>query len=82
MNTYTVKEVEKHNKRDDLWIIIDHKVYDITEFANTHPGGKQLLYSVGGQDATEYFYELHRKEILLEIADEYNIGHIQANGKL
>ena len=74
MNTYTVKEVEKHNKRDDLWIIIDHKVYDITEFANIHPGGKHLLYSVGGQDATDYFYELHRKEILLEVGDEYVIG--------
>ena len=59
MNTYTVKEVEKHNKRDDLWIIIDNSVYDITEFANIHPGGKQLLYSVGGTDATDYFYELH-----------------------
>ena len=64
MNTYTVEEVEKH----------DHKVYDVTEFAKIHPGGKQLLYSVGGQDATEYFYELHREEILLEVGDEYVIG--------
>ena len=78
MNTYTREEVEKHNKPDNLWIIISDnmvdKVYDITEFANIHPGGKQLLYSVGGQDATEYFYELHREEILLEVGDEYVIG--------
>jgi cytochrome b involved in lipid metabolism len=82
MNYYTIEEVEKHNKPDDLWIIISYKmndkmvdnIYDITEFANIHPGGKQLLYSVGGQDATEYFYELHREEILHEIGDEYIIG--------
>lgn len=74
MNTYTVEEVGKHNKEGDCWLIIDHKVYDVTEFANIHPGGKQLLYSVGGQDATEYFYELHREEILLEVGDEYVIG--------
>lgn len=74
MNTYTVEEVGKHNKKDDCWIIIDNNIYDITEFANIHPGGKQLLYSVGGQDATEYFYELHREEILLEVGDEYVIG--------
>tara|TARA_B100001989_G_C24203388_1_gene299479 strand:+ start:178 stop:435 length:258 start_codon:yes stop_codon:yes gene_type:complete len=80
MNTYTREEVEKHNKPDDLWIIISDnmvdKVYDITEFANIHPGGKQLLYSVGGQDATDYFYELHREEILLEVGDEYVIGSL------
>ena len=74
MNTYTREEVEKHNKEGDCWLIIDNNIYDVTEFANIHPGGKQLLYSVGGQDATEYFYELHREEILLEVGDEYVIG--------
>ena len=76
MNTYTREEVQNHNKIDDCWIIIDDKIYDVTEFALSHPGGKQLLYSVGGQDATEYFYELHRKEILLEVASEFIIGSL------
>lgn len=76
MNTYTREEVQNHNKEGDCWLIIDNNIYDVTEFANIHPGGKQLLYSVGGQDATEYFYELHREEILLEVASEFIIGSL------
>lgn len=76
MNTYTREEVQNHNKEGDCWLIIDNNIYDVTEFANIHPGGKQLLYSVGGQDATDYFYELHREEILLEVASEFIIGSL------
>ncbi|KAI9463350.1 acyl-CoA dehydrogenase/oxidase [Lactarius psammicola] len=51
---------EQHNKDGDLWVIIDAKVYDLSRFANLHPGGR----SVAGQDGTEAFYGLHRHEVL------------------
>ena len=76
MNTYTREQVNKHNISDDCWIIVNTHIYDVTEFANIHPGGKALIHSVAGQDATEYFYELHREEILLEVGDEYVVGEL------
>lgn len=76
MNTYTLEQVQEHNKPNDCWIIVDTHIYDVTEFALSHPGGKELLYSVGGQDATDYFYELHRESILHEVGDEYVIGSL------
>jgi L-lactate dehydrogenase (cytochrome) len=35
----SVKEISRHNSVDDLWIVVDGFVYDLTEFAPEHPGG-------------------------------------------
>jgi L-lactate dehydrogenase (cytochrome) len=35
----SVQEISKHNIPDDLWIVVDGTVYDLTEFAPEHPGG-------------------------------------------
>lgn len=35
----SVQEISKHNIPEDLWIVVDGTVYDLTEFAPEHPGG-------------------------------------------
>ena len=49
---YSWDEIEKHNKRDDNWIVIHGKVYNISNFMKKHPGGGRVIGSYGGQDAT------------------------------
>ena len=59
MNYYTQKEISKHNKLNDCWIILYNKVFNITEFiSNEHPGGFIPL-SVAGLDATNLFISTH-----------------------
>lgn len=48
------EEVAKHNKEHDRWVIINNKVYNVSEWQFEHPG---MLYSksftkqpIGGQD--------------------------------
>jgi L-lactate dehydrogenase (cytochrome) len=41
----SVEEISKHNTPDDCWIVVDGKVWDITEFAPEHPGGGESTYS-------------------------------------
>ena len=35
----SVEEIKRHNSPDDCWIVVDGKVWDITDFAPEHPGG-------------------------------------------
>lgn len=67
LKEFTLEEIAQHNKEGDVWIIIDAKVYDVSRFANMHPGGANVLYAepVAGKDATQPFFGLHRHEVLL-----------------
>lgn len=33
----------QHNKKGDLWVIIDSYVYDLSKFGAMHPGGLGVL---------------------------------------
>lgn len=56
---FTIKELESISQRihdgDEeamKFIIIDKKVYDVTEFIEDHPGGAQVLLTHVGKDAS------------------------------
>lgn len=74
--TFTRDEVAKHKTEDDVWFIVDSKVYDVSEFVDAHPGGEAVLRQVAGTDATTAFYNLHRHEVLSKYED-LCIGTVQ-----
>ena len=76
MITYTLDEVSQHNSENDAWIVINNFVYDITDFINEHPGGKDILLQFIGTDASEFFNELHQPSILEDYAENYKIGEL------
>lgn len=41
--TFSTADVAKHNKADDLYIVVDQDVYDLSKFADEHPGGKKSM---------------------------------------
>ena len=49
---FSVEEVQRHNTEIDAWIIHRGKVYDLSEFLERHPGGKDILLAYAGQDVT------------------------------
>jgi len=52
-------ELKKHNKSDDLWISIQEKVYNVTDWAKEHPGGDVPLLNLAGHDVTDAFIAFH-----------------------
>ncbi|GLU00755.1 hypothetical protein SLE2022_181000 [Rubroshorea leprosula] len=52
-------ELKQHDELGDLWISIQGKVYDVSSWANEHPGGDGPLLSLAGQDVTDAFIAYH-----------------------
>ncbi|KAF7728785.1 Cytochrome b5 [Apophysomyces ossiformis] len=78
---YTHEEVAKHSGRNDLWMIIDNKVYDITPFIDEHPGGEEVLFDEGAKDATGPFDDVGHSEDARELLQKYYIGDVDPSSK-
>ncbi|KAK2767321.1 hypothetical protein FQN52_006024 [Onygenales sp. PD_12] len=74
---FTMEEVAKHNKKDDLWIVVKGVVMDVTNWLDEHPGGAQALFSHMGKDASEEFEMLHDDEVIPKYASSIVIGRVK-----
>uniref|UniRef100_A0A7S4M790 Cytochrome b5 heme-binding domain-containing protein n=1 Tax=Vannella robusta TaxID=1487602 RepID=A0A7S4M790_9EUKA len=77
---FSASEVAAHNSQDDCWIIVNGKVFDVTEFMKKHPGGKKVLLNVAGKDATTQFQSLHQPGVLHQY-DSLCIGTLAGTKK-
>ncbi|HLP86926.1 MAG TPA: cytochrome b5 domain-containing protein [Candidatus Paceibacterota bacterium] len=53
--TLDMTEISKHNKQTDCWMLINGKVYDITSYFGSHPGGNANMLATCGKDATDAY---------------------------
>ncbi|KAJ3353912.1 hypothetical protein HDU83_006117 [Entophlyctis luteolus] len=77
MKSVSEDEVAKHNSENDAWIIIDGKVYDITDFIDGHPGGRRVLLPVLGQDVTTKFHQFHNPTTVLKKYTKLQVAVIE-----
>jgi len=54
LKPYNIDALLPHNTEADCWLAINGKVYNVTEYIASHPGGKAILQGCG-QDATTLF---------------------------
>ncbi|KAK8944096.1 Cytochrome b5 [Platanthera zijinensis] len=74
--SYSMDEVCLHNKRDDCWIIVKNKVYDVTPYVEEHPGGDAIL-NHAGNDSTEGFYGPQHASRVFDMIDEFYVGDLK-----
>ena len=57
--TFNASEIALHNDDEHgYWMIIDGRVYDLTEFAHLHPGGVKIIREYTGMDATQPYQKI------------------------
>ena len=52
---WPIAEIRKHNTREDFWIVIHGKVYNLTPYLPYHPGGIDILMKTAGNNGTVLF---------------------------
>ncbi|CAN6675798.1 unnamed protein product [Malus baccata var. baccata] len=73
---YTMQEASQHNTKDNCWVVIDGKVYDVSTYLDDHPGGDDVLLAATGRDATEDFEEAGHSKTAREEMKALCIGEV------
>ncbi|CAN0896203.1 Cytochrome b5 isoform A [Linum grandiflorum] len=72
----SMQEASEHNSKDDCWIVIDGKVYDVSSYLDDHPGGDDVLLQATGKDATDDFEDAGHSETAREELKTFFIGEL------
>lgn len=88
---FTRGEIEKHDSKDDCWIVVDGKVYDATSVLEWHPGGPAAILGHAGQvhqETSDEFAGIHDdyayqklKECALGTVTEKAANYIKQNAE-
>jgi cytochrome b involved in lipid metabolism len=58
-DSVTASELRQHATGAAAWLAVRGRVYDVTGFLSYHPGGRSVLLSNLGRDATAAFVDAH-----------------------
>lgn len=71
----TMADVRLHNSATSCWSAINGNVYDLTNWVNSHPGGKATILMICGKDGSPLFNNQHgRSSKVANILARYEIG--------
>ncbi|KAI9367732.1 hypothetical protein BJX61DRAFT_537825 [Aspergillus egyptiacus] len=78
---YTWAEVARHNSAQDLWIVIEGSVYNVTHYREDHPGGDEILRTFAGKDATTEFIDAGHSQDAYAKLETLLVGSLQGSKK-
>jgi len=71
----TLATVAKHNTKNDCWLVINNKVYDVDSYINKHPGGAQKILDNCGKEVGGLFAAIHSKRAW-DLLAKYLVGNV------
>ncbi|XP_057680189.1 cytochrome b5 [Corythoichthys intestinalis] len=78
---FRLDDISKQNSFKSTWIMIRHKVYDVTRFLEEHPGGEEVLREHAGADATESFEDVGHSSDARRVAAQMLIGELHPDDR-
>uniref|UniRef100_A0A7S2MKF3 Cytochrome b5 heme-binding domain-containing protein n=1 Tax=Octactis speculum TaxID=3111310 RepID=A0A7S2MKF3_9STRA len=62
-----------HNSRNDCWVVVHGRAYDVTSYLEAHPGGESIVLEYAGKDATRVFDCAMHSPSALKIMENYMV---------
>lgn len=53
-------ELLQHRSVDDAWVSMDGRVFDVSDFMASHPGGPEVFEGMLGKDISKAFKDTHK----------------------
>ncbi|GJJ07225.1 hypothetical protein Clacol_001425 [Clathrus columnatus] len=78
----TYEDLQQHKTKDNLYILLHGKVYNVKEFIDEHPGGDEVMLAEAGKDATEAFEDVGHSDEARELLEKLYVGEFEKDGAL
>jgi len=69
----SLQELQVHSSAEDCWVSYYGGVYNMTEYAPTHPSGAGIIFANCGWDGTTEYAEYHEQSLLVTV-QQYYVG--------
>lgn len=81
MPTLRLEEVRSHVSRETggIWVIYRHGVYDVTNFVDSHPGGKDKIMMAAGGSVEPFWkvFAIHKdSQSVRSLLETFRIGNL------
>jgi cytochrome b involved in lipid metabolism len=74
--TISLQELAQHNAANDLWAELYGTVYDLTAFADSHPGGRGIIIGIAGKGGRLVFESFHSQKTVQKL-DRYIVAPLK-----
>ena len=82
LEVISLDEVSYHDTKEDGWLVIFDKVYQVTEYLMKHPGGEDVMMEYLGYDATMAFRGVGHSKGALKMLEKYVVGILPKEERL
>ncbi|OZJ06836.1 hypothetical protein BZG36_00188 [Bifiguratus adelaidae] len=77
--TLSFQDFADKNTRNELYVAIHDKVYNVTKFLEEHPGGEEVLLDEGGKDATAAFEDVGHSEEARTLLKDFYVADLRVD---